>query len=115
VNFLADMGECPPGLEIDRTNPNGHYEPGNCKWVTQQEQSQNTRAKYVHELSGVRLTQKTWAKRFGVTLRQLSEWLQTGLTITQIAAQVGYLPPRKPPVSVPSDSAARLHNSKKTS
>jgi hypothetical protein len=43
-NFLADMGERPPGRSIDRwPNPAGNYEPGNCRWATHREQSLNKR------------------------------------------------------------------------
>ena len=31
------------GLEIDRIDPNGNYEPGNCRWVTRSEQDYNKR------------------------------------------------------------------------
>lgn len=40
-NFLADMGERPPGMSIDRINPNGDYEPGNCQWANGTRQSRN--------------------------------------------------------------------------
>ena len=48
--FLADMGEKPDGLTIDRENNNGNYEPGNCRWVTQAENTRNTRrTKLTHD------------------------------------------------------------------
>jgi hypothetical protein len=40
-DFIADMGECPPGLTIERINNAGNYEPGNCKWATYSEQRRN--------------------------------------------------------------------------
>lgn len=43
ANFLADMGERPAGLSIDRINVDGNYEPGNCRWATAKEQRANQR------------------------------------------------------------------------
>ena len=43
-NFYADMRDgYVVGLHIDRINVNGHYEPGNCRWITPAENSRNTR------------------------------------------------------------------------
>lgn len=41
-NFLSDMGVKPfKGAQIDRIDPNGNYEPINCRWVSQKENSRN--------------------------------------------------------------------------
>src|ERR1035437_4124275 len=42
-NFLADMGERPEGLTLERNNVNGNYEPLNCRWATRKDQSNNKR------------------------------------------------------------------------
>lgn len=43
-NFYADMGDKPaPDYSLDRVNPFGNYEPGNCRWADKVTQSRNTR------------------------------------------------------------------------
>ena len=82
-NFLADMGECPPGLWLDRIDSNGNYEPGNVRWATVEEQLLNHRpsAGEIHgsakltveeviairELAGRGLTHRELGAMFGVS------------------------------------------------
>lgn len=42
ANFLADMGERPEGMTLDRwPNTDGHYEPANCRWADAKTQASN--------------------------------------------------------------------------
>jgi hypothetical protein len=45
-SFVEDMGECPDGYTIDRVDPDGWYQPDNCKWSSASEQALNRRSKF---------------------------------------------------------------------
>lgn len=64
-NFLADMGERPPGLTIDRVDNSAGYFPENCRWATKTEQNRNTRQNIVLTHNGETMVASAWAERLG--------------------------------------------------
>lgn len=41
--WYAELGDRPEGMTVDRKNSDGHYEPGNVRWATDEEQANNKR------------------------------------------------------------------------
>lgn len=65
-NFLADMGEPPPGHSIERKDNDLGYFPENCCWLPKGCESLNRRGNIYFRLGGERVTAKEASRRLGV-------------------------------------------------
>jgi hypothetical protein len=78
--FYADMGDCPPGLSLERINNDGNYEPSNCKWAAKHEQTANRRnikcsyemADEIRALYANGMIKNHIAKKFGMSHGNIS-------------------------------------------
>jgi hypothetical protein len=83
-HFLADMGPRPEGKTLDRRDNNGNYEPGNCRWATDDEQFANTSRNIKVTVEGVEYrSHAKLCKAYGVCHSGFSKKIRAGLTPEQ--------------------------------
>ena len=66
------------GLEIDRTNNDGNYEPSNCKWVTHTVNGNNKRNSKFATINGKTQTISQWATESGISRKTIQSRLNYG-------------------------------------
>jgi len=83
-NFLADMGERPDGMTLDRyPNVNGNYEPGNCRWATTKQQANNVRRSVILSFNGRSMTASEWGEEIGLCPKLIRQRIKSGWTAEQ--------------------------------
>ena len=58
-------------MTIDRIDPNGNYEPTNCRWISRKEQMCNTRRNVLLTYGGKTMCAKEWSKVTGINDRTI--------------------------------------------
>jgi hypothetical protein len=82
--FYEDIGPRPsPQHSVDRIDNNGNYEPGNCRWATQHEQTRNMRRNRIVTLDGERMILMDAIAKAGVDKRRVFYRLAEGLSFEE--------------------------------
>ncbi len=84
ANFYHDMGKKPSGGSIERIDNNKGYSAGNCKWVTQKEQSRNKSSNRNLKANGKTKVLADWAKELGVTKDAVAYHLNNGKSMSDV-------------------------------
>ncbi len=96
--FFAHMGHVPAGLELDRIENDGDYEPGNCRWTDRVTQIGNQRTKRTARLvehNGRTLSFAAFGRAVGMNPSQIRTAMKrTGLPPVQAVASIKRRKPR---------------------
>jgi hypothetical protein len=84
--FLADMGEVPEGMTLERKDNDKGYGPDNCVWADRATQARNTRKCRQISHNGQTKTLGEWADEHGLNRATLAQRLDTGWPIERALA-----------------------------
>ena len=84
AEFFELLGKKPtPAHQLDRIDNNGHYEPGNVRWVTRKENQRNKNNNRVLTYQGQTKTFAEWSEQTGVAWSTLRGRIDSGWSAQQ--------------------------------
>lgn len=83
ANFIADMGQPPAGMELDRIDNDSGYRPDNCRWANLKTQNRNKRSARLVTAHGKTMCVTDWAEAIGIPRHILFNRLNKGYPIEQ--------------------------------
>ena len=89
-NFIEDMGYCPDAMTLDRIDPKGDYEPGNCRWTNNSIKNKKriheeyiSLAKSRYELNGETKTLQEWCEQYNIAFSTVKSRISSNWTIEE--------------------------------
>lgn len=83
-NFLADMGERPAGMTLERKDSNKAYSPSNCLWADKETQSNNRRDVIIYSYAGRAMSLAQWCRELGLNYHTIYNRIKrSGLSFEQ--------------------------------